>query len=114
MAVTVTINDRDVAGSRYVRQVRMAFSGTYSAGGEAPTVGFLRALEFTTKVTSYNPQGPGIGNGGGAGLGIQSDYDRVNNKVLLYRTDQVDDFLEELPAATSLTNVVCEAEIKGI
>lgn len=115
MAVAVTINDRDVRGSRFHRQVRMTFSGTYTTGGEAPTGGWLKALEFSTKVTDYLPQSGGIGSAGaGAGLGIVTDYDRTNNKVLLYRVDQIDDHLEEVPNGTSLTNVALEASFDGI
>lgn len=111
MAVAVTIIDRDVEGTRFKRTVSMAFSGTYTTGGESPTNGWLKALELPAsgKVTDFNPQ-----FGGGAAVGVGAQYDRTNNKVLLFRTDQIDDFNEELPAATSLTGITLEATVKGI
>lgn len=109
MAVAVAINDRDVAGSRYKRQVTATFSGTYTTGGEAPTVGWLKALEFSTKVTSCAQNG-----GQGVAVGVVGSYDRATNKLLLFRADQIDDFLEELPNAQSLTNVVLELTFEGI
>jgi hypothetical protein len=109
MAVTVTITDRDVAGSRYKRSATLAFSGTYTTNGEAPTNGFLKDLGFSSKVTAAHIQG-----GGGAAVGVASEYDKVNNKVKLYRTDQIDDFGEELPNGTSLTGVTLDASFEGI
>jgi hypothetical protein len=108
VAVAVTIVDRDVEGSRYVKRATLAFSGTYTTGGEAPTNGFLRDLELSAKVVQAN-----IGGGGGAAVGVVADYDYAANKVKLYRTYQIDDFQEEVPNATSLTGITLRGEFKG-
>jgi hypothetical protein len=108
VALAITVNDRDVQGSRYAREVSLAFSGTYTTNGEVTTAGILKDLGFSTKVTAYMPQG-----GGGAAVGVASEYDFANNKVKLYRTDQVDDFQEELPNATSLTGITLRAKFEG-
>lgn len=99
MAVAVAITHRDLSNRK--RQIAtLTFSGTYSTGGEAPTQGFLKALELGVKVDFATIEG-----GGGVANGVVAQYDYTANKVKLFRTDQIDDFSEELPAATSLTNV---------
>jgi hypothetical protein len=110
MAVAVTITDRDVEGSNFVKWATLAFSGTYTTNGEAPTNGFLRDLELPSsgKIVRAN-----IDGGGGAAVGVVAEYDRTNHKVKLYRVDQIDDFMEELPNATSLTGITLHGEFKG-
>lgn len=105
MAVAVSIKARDVSSLRRT-VVELTFSGTYSTGGEAPTNGFLKALEATRFHIVH------IEGGGAAATGVVPKYDYATNKVMLFRTDQVDDTLEELPAATAIAQVL-RAEFVG-
>ena len=100
MAVTVSVVDREFTNRKIV-VADLTFSGSYTTGGEAPTNGFKKDLGLPTKVTHAS-----IDQGGGsADSGVLAKYDYVNDKILLYRVDQIDDFAEQLPNATPLTNV---------
>lgn len=109
MAVAVAITDRDVEGSSYVRRGTLTFSSTYSTGGEAPASGWPAALELSASGAIRQMT---IGGGGGAAVGVVPEWDAANDKVKLYRTDQVDDFQEELPNGTSISSVL-RFEAKG-
>jgi hypothetical protein len=103
MAVAVAVVDVDYSGRKRV-VADLTFSGTYTTNGEAPTVGFLKALGLSSKVLKCNPDA-----GGAATLGKVLQYDYAANKMKLFRADQIDDFLEEVPNATAIADTIrCE------
>ena len=105
MTVAVSIKARDVSSLRRT-VVELTFSGTYTTGGEAPTNGFLKALEGTKFHIVH------VESGGAAATGVVAKYDYANNKVQLFRVDQIDDSLEELPNGTAIAQVL-RAEFVG-
>ena len=106
MAVAVAIKARDASSLKRVI-VELTFSGTYTTGGEAPTIGFLKTLSLSKIHIAHIDQGSL-----GAADGVGAKYDYANNKVMLFRSDQIDDFEEELPNGTAITNVL-RAEFVG-
>lgn len=109
MAVAVTIKARDFTARKHV-VADLAFSGTYTTGGEAPTNGFQRELGLS------GIDAVGIEPGNLAAqptLGVTAKYEYTTDKVTLWRTDQVDDFMEELPNGTSIANITLRGRFTG-
>lgn len=103
MAVAVTVVEVDYTSRKHVI-ADLAFSGTYTTNGEAPAAGFLKALGLGTKVVKCNPD-----QGGAAATGKVLQYDYAANKMKVFRVDQIDDNLEELPNGTALQDTLrCE------
>ncbi len=73
MAIASSVDRRDVTGNRFVREVTLTFSGTYTSGGEAVTP--RTAFELSTKVDRVEimPQ-----------KGFSFDYDYSANKVKVF------------------------------
>lgn len=109
MAVTVTIRARDFTSKKRV-VADLAFSGTYTTGGEAPTNGFLRDLGLQSVDFADIEGGSPVGQ---PTLGVIAKYEYSTNKVTLWRTDQIDDFKEEVPNATSIANITLRGEFVG-
>lgn len=108
MAVAVAIRARDVSSLRRVI-ADLTFSGTYTTGGEAPSAGFLKSMEFSkihfVTLTQTDT---------GTTTGLVAKYDHTNNKVMLCETAAtVDNPLKELTSAASLTNIAFRAEFIG-
>ena len=100
MAVAAVIKARDATSLKRAI-VELTFSGTYTTGGEATTLGFLKDLSWTV-VHAMLTGGTAAGS---AVNGVQAVYNHSTNKIQLYRVDQVDDTLEELPNGTALDQV---------
>lgn len=105
MALALTVVARDVSSMKRVI-ADLALSGTYTTGGEAPSLGFLKELGMT-EVLKVN-----VDSGGAAATGKLSQYDYANAKLKLFRTDQIDDFAEEVPNGTALADTL-RAEFIG-
>lgn len=105
MAVALAIKARD-ASSLKRAIVELTFSGTYTTNGEATTNGFKKDLSFS-RIHMVHIEG-----GGAAATGVVAKYDYAADKILLFRTDQIDDTLEELPNATAIAQVL-RAEFIG-
>lgn len=99
MAVAAVIKARDVSSLKRTI-VELTFSGTYTTGGEAPTEGFLKLLSYSEVTLAL------IEGGGAAATGVVPKYNYSTDKVMLFRVDQVDDTLEELPNATAIAQVL--------
>lgn len=105
MAVALSIKARDVSSLKRTI-VELTFSGTYTTNGEATTAGFLKDLSMS-EILFVD-----VESGGAAATGVVAKYDYAANKILLFRTDQIDDTLEELPNATAIAQVL-RAEFVG-
>lgn len=96
MALSVTVTNRNVAGNLRIHTGTMSFDSSYPTGGEPITpadVGFGSTIQDM----QIRPLG--------AALGYNFSFDRVNLKVLAFRTDQVDDPEEEAPDTTNLSTL---------
>jgi hypothetical protein len=103
MAVAVAVVDVDYTSRKRV-VADLTFSGTYTTNGEVTVNGFLKDLGLTTKVVHCNAN-----QGGAAATGKVLQYDYAANKMKVFRVDQIDDNLEELPNGTALQDVLrCE------
>lgn len=105
MAVAMVIKARDVSTLKRT-VVELTFSGTYSTGGEATTTGFLKDLSYSEVLFAH------IESGGAAATGVVPKYDYATDKIMLFRADQIDDTLEELPNGTAIAQVL-RAELVG-
>lgn len=108
MAVSLAITDKWVAGARDARVVTATFSGTYSTGGETLSLSQAR-LKRRANFVSTGVARDGSGN---AYL-VNWNGSTTAPKLVLSRTDQVDDPGEEVPAATSLTGLVAYLLVFG-
>lgn len=106
MAVAAVMKVRDVT-SRKRNVMELTFSGTYTTGGETPTGGWKKTSECYTAIEKVN-----VDSGGAAATGVVARYDHVNDKLMLFRVDQIDDAMEELPNATAIAQVL-RAEFVG-
>jgi len=108
MAVATTIKARDATSlKRYI--VELAFSGTYTTGGEASSAGFLKDLSLS-KIHMVKFTGVDTGTT----TGLLAKYDHTANKVMLMETAAtVDNPLKELSSGASLTGVTLRAEFIG-
>lgn len=96
MALTVTISTKSVMGNRRYHTGTLDFDSSYPTGGEPITVanvGFISEINDMTFAAL------------GAALGYDVKFDRVNSKVMVFRTDQVDDPAEEVPDTTNLSTL---------
>lgn len=109
MTVAVTVRTRNFDSKKRV-VADLTFSSTYTTGGEAPTNGFLRELGLQTVDFADIESGAPVGQ---PTLGVVAKYEYSTGKVTLWRTDQVDDFKEELPNGTSIANIVLRGEFVG-
>lgn len=106
MAVALAVVDIYYTSRKHV-VADLTFSGTYTTGGEVTTNGYKKDLGMPTKVLRAN-----LDSGGAADTGFVPQYDHAADKIILRRTDQVDDFQEQLPNATAITGTI-RAEFIG-
>lgn len=109
MTVALAIKSRDFSSKKRV-VAELTFSSTYTTGGEAPTSGYKAQLGYT--------QIDFVSLEGGAGadqptLGVRAKYDYATDKITLWRTDQVDDYAEEVPNGTSIASIIIRGEFVG-
>jgi len=107
MAVAVSAIRRDATALKRVI-CTLTFSGTYTTGGEAPTVGFLKALSLSAIIKANIDQG-----GNGASDGLVAKYNHSTNKVQLYEGGAAADSpMKEVTSAQAIA-VVLIAEFIG-
>jgi len=107
MAVAVSAIRRDATALKRVF-CTLTFSGTYTTGGEAPTVGWLKALSLSSLLKANIDQG-----GNGASDGVIAKYNHSTNKIQLYEGGAaVDSPMKELTSAQAIA-LVLQAEFIG-
>lgn len=99
MAASLAIVARDATNLKRA-VVIITLSGTYTTGGEVTTAGFKKDLSFSRIHLVHFEAALA-----GADTLVIPKYDYATDKLMLFRADQVDDFLEQLPNATAITHV---------
>jgi hypothetical protein len=108
MALTFTdvVANVDLDEGLGLRVIDVLFDNSYPTGGEAITAAQLQLSSILAiSIIQKTPADTNALNFG---------YDFTNNKIMAFRTDQVDDFQEQVPNATDLSTVTVRVLAIGV
>ena len=105
MALGIVVKDRNTFGASNAVVVECTGDTSYPTGGYPLTA----ALTGLDRVGASSITFPVSGGPTGAAVGYRPVYDYANQKIMLFRTDQIDDPMEEVPNATSVSTAVWRA-----
>lgn len=101
MALTFTdvIADGDMDQGLAFRVATVVLDNSYPTGGEVIAETDLQLAVGSLKYVAVHQVAPADTNA------LVFSFDYTNKKIMAFRTDQVDDFLEQVPNTTDLSTV---------
>jgi len=91
-----------------LRVVQVGLDNSYPTGGEAIAESDLQLASGSIRLVLVSQAAPTDTNA------LKFDWDYTNKKIMAFRVDQIDDFLEQVPAATDLSTVVLRVFAIGL
>jgi hypothetical protein len=88
------------------RVIKVTLDNSYPTGGEAVTAAQCQLASITSAIVMQDA--------GADTNSVRATWDHTNLKIMCWRTDQVDDFQEQIPNATDLSTVTLYMWVVGV